>query len=139
MKSQTPSVCIDDGSHAGSMGSGCEGWWDITLSRPKRRWYRLYARTSYWNDYRYSQDNIKTPEQFVDALDDAYSALDDVCGEGNPDFSALEELDPEFARQARALWEKEYEEEKSLGSGTSTLGFSSMIFIGRPFGKPDKR
>jgi|GEM_PF-4078778 len=138
MKSKTPSACIDHGSLGGSMGFGCEGWWGITLSRPKRRWYRLYARTSYWNDYRYSRDNIKTPEQFVDALDGAYSALDDVCSEVDPDFSELEELDSEFACQARALWEEE-DEDGRCESAAHTLGFSSMILVGGPLGKPDKR
>ena len=73
------------------MGFGCDGWWYIMFSKPKRRWYRLYARTSYWNDYRYSRGNIKTPEEFVDALLDAYNALEGVCNykRVSPDLSGL--------------------------------------------------
>ena len=134
MRAQTPRVCVDHGSHGGSMGFGCDGWWHIMLSKPKRRWYRLYARTSYWNDYRYSRGNIKTPEEFVDALLDAYNALEGVCNykRVSPDLSGLDELDPEFGRQARTIWEQEGE--KWLRSPASTLGVSSLIMVGGRFG-----
>ena len=103
------------------------------FSKPKRRWYRMSARTNYWNDHRYSRENIKTPEEFVDALLDAYNALDEFCSKVNPDLSGLDELDLEFAREARSIWEQEGE--KWLRSPARTLGVSSLIMVGGRFGR----
>lgn len=120
---------LDDYATLGGPGTAENVKVRVTVSRPSRNRYKIYGRTGYIGDWRYSSDLLKTPREFIRAYLDCGSDCDEFWdADLDYDLPRLIQFAPEFFTEVKRLWdsddweEDEEEAEKEGSDSGATTG-----------------
>jgi len=105
---QTRLDLLDEYEALGGPGTASVVKVRVSVSRQSRNRFKIYGRTGYIGDWRYSSGPIATPREFISCYLECLDACDEFWSSDlDSDLPALIEFAPEFFAEVQRLWDSD--------------------------------